>query len=335
MVLRNGALLPDGLQGTDLDLSVLPGNTMTEVADLLTRRAKAVGWERALLSIRKHMSALAFVDARASHGHAVHFDVFDGISAYGIRLASPHQLASLSDTRRGVTQLTAQGQVLVTVLHHLAWSGYLAKDRYRSELRQLIRHPGERRWLEEEIADRFGPRLTSRILKDASSDRLGYKALPRRLRVVAALASRAFIRDPVGTAAGILAYLTGQIQSVLRPPGVVGLRGDRIPSVPTQALDLRIACGMSPHAFFAPAARAPAHLCQTVNGPRYERSVRSSWARWLPVRWMAPSLYLWMNAKRGRVVVLDRLPYMLARLRESTVRPGWLALPPAVPDNQT
>ena len=327
VVLRGGAQLPDAMSGTDLDVSILPGHTVADVIEVITTKAQRVGWERALVSTRSHMTALGFVDTLTSSGSSVHFDVFDGISAYGIPLVSPEQLLGESKTRQGVTELTDRGRVLVTVVHHLAWSGRLSKKKYRAELEELVAHEGDRSWLLGHIEEVFGPELAAEVTEKHAGHKLADRALLRRARVLVAMLSRALQRRPLMTISQVWHYFTGQLESFRSPPGIVGLPRDRIPRVPELELNLELACGMSPHGFSVPSVRSRAAMCESLNGPGYEKQIRASWARWLPVRWLAPSLYLWLKAKRGRVLMVGTMPFTIRKLRRSTHRPPWIAVP--------
>ncbi len=327
VVLRNSALLPDALSGIDLDVSVLPGHTVAEVVDDITTKAKRAGWERALVSTRPHMSAVAFVDTLTSDGGALHFDVFDGISVYGVPLVSPDELLRESKTRQGVTELTDRGRVLVTVVHHLAWSGRLSQKKYHVELEELVAHERDRSWLKRNIEEVFGPGLAAEVTEGHAVHKLADRALLRKARVLSAVLFRALRRRPLKTMSQVGHYLTGQLESLRSPPGIVGLPGDRIPGVPSRELSLELACGITPLGFSVPSVRSRAEMCESLNGPRFEKGIRASWARWLPVRWIAPSLFLWLKAKRGKVLIVGRMPFTIARLRRSTRRPSWIALP--------
>lgn len=328
VVLRNSDLLPAKLSGTDLDLSILPGCTVDESVATLTTIARGEGWQRVLLSTRPHMTAVAFIDTEVSNGHALHFDIFNGITAFGLPLISPQQLSRLTVTRQGVTELSKRGTVLVTVLHHLAWTGCLSKERYRRELADFISNDDDRSWLSEQMTDRFGAKVAAEVTRRGRTEELANHAIKRRVRVALGLIVKAARRQPLATGRQVAEYLGGQIDSVLHPPGIVGLKGDPVPGVPSKKLSVGLACQIAPHGFYVPNARSQGGSCQTTNGPRYESTVRSSWRRWSLIRWIFPSFYFWMCAKRGRVVVTERLPFSLLVLRRFTRRPSWLCAPP-------
>ena len=135
IVLRNAEELPDGLSGHDLDVAVLPGSSLDVATTYLCDRAATVGWKPVCYSPRNHMSGVSFVDPQ---GTALHFDVFLGISVLSIPLLSSHDLLEESVVIDGTRRLTDRGRVAATVLHHIAWSGSLGKQKYRDELAALL-----------------------------------------------------------------------------------------------------------------------------------------------------------------------------------------------------
>ena len=90
IVLRNGEELPERQSGNDVDVSVRPGVSLETVVAFITARASEVDWVPLCVSRRRRTTGFSIVDARHdSMGAAIHFDVFDGISAFGIPLVSP------------------------------------------------------------------------------------------------------------------------------------------------------------------------------------------------------------------------------------------------------
>ena len=313
VVLRNAELLPRGLSGTDIDVSVLPGFSVSAVTGRIRDMAASVGWKPVIESRRPHMTALALVDVSHPSGRAIHFDIFDGLTALGVPTLTAETLATLTESRRGVLGLSKRGQVLATMVHHLAWNGCLGKRKYREELEILIAEEEERKWLEEQLASVLGSRAAVDVLSDVNA--LACEAASKRTRILLAVLLRSLGRHPVATLRQLLTYFMGQFRSLLVPPGLVGRLGDSIPALESRALDLEIACGLSPHGFYSPRARAGSQYLRTLNGPRYETELVRSWRRWTVLRWAFPSLFLAVQAKRGRVVVLDRLPMGLSVLR--------------------
>jgi hypothetical protein len=64
---------------------------------------------------------------------------------------------------------------------------------------------------------------------------------------------------------------------------------------------------------------------RSLNGPKHQQCVESLWRSATILRWVAPSLFLWLQAKRNRVVVLERLPLALRGLRRLSP-PAWLCV---------
>jgi hypothetical protein len=319
-ILRNGEALPDGLSGRDLDVSTLPGHSPAHVVAFLLERARAAGWTPICLSRRPHMTAISFVAGLASD--AIHFDIFDGITYACIPLLEPALLADESAVRDGVRMLRLRGRVLATLAHHLAWNGGLTKAGYRDEVAAVLADPADRDWLLYRVHALFGERIAGELAAPRGGERLGTDLRRRRRAARRALLGRSLRRAPAATLGGLARYALGQLPSLAVPPGLIGERDDPLPGTDVP-LDLSLACRIAPHGFGIDAFRT-AHGARTLNGPRYERTLARSWARWAPVRWIAPSIFLWFQAKRGRVVVVERLPVALRVLRR-TARPAWLA----------
>jgi len=127
---------------------------------------------------------------------------------------------------------------------------------------------------------------------------------------------------------GISGYFAAQFGSLRHPPGLVGRPGDLV-GARLGALTLELACRVTPHGFAVVSVRKMGHGLHTSNGPTYEKSLRATWARWSVVRWLAPSLFLYYQTKRNRIVVVGRLPMMLGALCRTGHRPGWVAAPTA------
>ena len=324
IVLRNAEDLPEGLSGTDLDLSTMPGAGLLEVTRYLTRQAQKAGWHALAVSRRPHMVGLSLVHAASPVSlEALHFDVFAGISYLGIPLLTPEDLAEGSQVRGGVRHLSPSHRVLATVLHHLSWSGGLSKTKYRQELLDLqgARPP----WLEAQLS-----RVHSRLLAELVARPWDIPTGPsRRTRLIltSALALQRLRKEPGRFVTALSAYLVGQIPSLIRPPGKIGRPGDLIPDLSVGALDLRLACRICPLAAQAPSVRAPASCLRTLNGPRYESALQRTWQRWSMIRWLVPTAFLWFQAKRNRIVLLESLPLGIRFLRRLPTRPSWISSP--------
>jgi hypothetical protein len=324
-VLRNGERLPHALAGRDLDVSTTPGHVPADVCAFLTERGRAAGWTAACISPRPHMTAFSLVTPAADGAEpdAIHFDVFAGITFACIPLVPPAILAGESVVRDGVRMLGVRGRVLATLAHHLAWNGGLTKPKYRAELRGVLEIPADRAWLLARLRDLFGVEIAHEA---CDPDRLGDDLDRRRRAVRMALLARNARAAPFETARAIARYSFGQLPSFARPPGLVARSGELLADGGAP-VDLSLACRIAPHGFAIDDVRSRAGA-RTRNGERYERTLARTWKRATLVRWLAPSLFLWYQAKRGRVVVVERLPLGLRLLRRFA-RPAWLGRPVA------
>lgn len=328
IVLRNGELLPESMTGTDLDVSVRPGRSVGDVVEFLCRRGSALGWKPMCVSRRPHMTGFSLVKPDAgSNPSAVHFDIFEGITYLCLPLLRPEALEAESIVRSGVRQLSERGRVLATTIHHLAWSGALLKEKYRTELAALLARKTDREWLLRTVDAALGTPVSRELGKSPGPAGLGSGATGLRRCVWLGLASRWFLPQPRLALHSLGTYLRGQLQSMRRPPGLVGCPGDPIPDLPGTLLSIELACRISPHAVGAKDVRTPPTMVRTLNGPRYERTTARLWRTWTPVRWLLPSLFLFLQAKRNRIIVLDRLPVAIRWLRSRAHSPGWVTTP--------
>jgi hypothetical protein len=324
VVLRNGEPLPDRLGGNDLDISVMPDRSMEEVVRFVRDRGRSVGWEAVCVSRRLHMMALSLVDlGDASAARAVHFDVFDGISSLGVRLVPPELLRAESRVRDGVRELSDRGRVLSTVVHHIASSGALTKNKYAAELAAVLRDPGDRTWLLTNVHEVLGPKVAAELTNPAGISALRTFSRRRKLSARRAVLATA-ARHGESLVRVVTRYTAGQLPSMLRPPGVIGCPGDWITGLPGTRLTPELACRVAPLAALAPCVRSDE--VWTLNSPKHAQHVKRTWMRLRLLRWTLPSLFLWLQAKRNRVVVVDRLPFSLRVLRR-IARPQWLAAP--------
>jgi hypothetical protein len=318
-VLRNDDALPDALSGNDLDLAVVHTGAVPAVVDYIQECGRELGWAPVCVSRRAHMTALSLVDlATAGSSDALHVDVFDGLRALGVPLLTAEELAAESVVdASGVRRLTERGRALATLVHHLANSGGLTKDKYVWEVADVLRRPDARAWLIAETGRVLGPRVAA-----ALQAREGRSAL-RRCSVARLLGVRAHAlrRAPAAGARAMRDYMAGQLPSLFAPPGLVGRPGSPAPLLDGVAMTPELACRIAPVSFLASTVRAPeAH---TLNGAKHQRYVTGVWRRWTLARWLAPSLFLWLQAKRSRVVLIDRLPLVLRALRRLR-EPAWL-----------
>ncbi|MDH3307197.1 MAG: hypothetical protein OEO77_06735 [Acidimicrobiia bacterium] len=314
VVLRNAEELPAGFSGTDLDVSVLPGFRPPDVVEWIGAIAKDSGWRVVLTNARPHIAGLSIHHREADV--TLHFDVFDGVSVYGMVLMTPDELDVESVDQGGFRVLTARGETAVTVLHHLSWNGCLSKEKYRDAARAVL--ASDREWLVERMTGVWGPVAAGEILEAIESGSLGGGCRGRRRRLL-----RARLRT-VGYGAGgfrLGRYWLSQAESLLHPAGLVGVPGAPLPADPEIRLTAELACEVAPHSIIAPSVRSPVASISNLNGPRYEAAVRNTWRRWALLRWTAPSLFVWYLAKRGRVLVLDEPPWLVKQV----ARRGWLS----------
>lgn len=313
VVLRNGEELPYDLSGTDLDVSVLPGADPTDVVRLVDEVGRASGWMLVLENNRRHIAGTSL--HHPATGTSVHFDVFDGVTAYGMPLLTAADLADETVVQDGFSVLTGRGETLVTLLHHLSWNGRLGKQKYSDDALGIL--ADDPAWLRSRLDAVWGPEATSAVLADLAAGKLtesGGSRRRRRRRLLWARARR------LGLARAVLSYgsyLGSQAESARRPAGVIATPGARLPS--GLEVTTELACDIAPHSVAAPSVRSGSARVENRNGDRYVSAVRSTWDRWRVIRWITPSVFLWYLAKRGRIVILDELPALI-RLGQ---RRGW------------
>lgn len=324
VVLRNGHELPERLSGNDLDVAVLPGVSMNDVFELVRERASELGWRPVCVNRRRRSIGFSLVTAAGdAPATAIHVDVFDGISAYGISIMSSGFLQSESVLRGTVRQLSDRARPLVTLAHHVGSSGALTKELYVSELEAVLRGR-DREWLLVSIADLLGDRVAGDVRRGAAGAARHPLRQPSRARQVHALtaAARRGGAGVRGAIRGVSEYLFGQLPSVARPAGIVGRRGELIRGVGLPLTDT-LACGVAPLAMLATTVRS--HEARSENSAKHRDYVAGIWSRARVLRLVLPSFFLWLQAKRGRIVVLDTLPLGI-RLVRAVARPAWITM---------
>src|SRR5690242_18538671 len=196
-VLRNAERLPEGMSGTDLDVSVNAGVSVGEVVAFLRRQGEALGWYAVGVSQRPHMTGFGLVKPTGPVGSsALHFDVFDGISYLGLPLLRPESIEGESVVRDGVRQLSDRGRVLVTTVHHLAWNRALLKEKYRTELAGVLADERDRPWLLERVSRALGAPAAAALDRVATAPGRGAGTL-RRWTLWSGLASRWLLPHPL------------------------------------------------------------------------------------------------------------------------------------------
>jgi len=328
IVLRNGEDLPERQSGNDIDVTLRPGVSLETVVAFISARAREVEWVPLCVSRRRRTAGFSIVDARSeSAGAAIHFDVFDGISAFGIPLIPTTLLAAESVVRDNVRQLNPRGRALATIAHHVGCSGALTKDKYVSELATVLARPADRAWLVENAKRMLGARVASELQVGVATDSQHPLRKRSRARQLASLWTAAQ-RAPDGMSVvlrGIWSYLSAQLPSLLQPPGLVGCRGERVRDLPQLVLNDTLACRVAPLAMIVDTVRSRANAVRTENSDKHLRCITDIWAASVVLRWTVPSVFLWLQAKQGRVVVLRRLPLGL-RLIRRVASPRWLTV---------
>lgn len=329
MVLRNDEQLPAALSGTDLDVCVCPDTSPEETLAYLVAAGKELGWSAVTVSRRPHMIGFSLVRQACEQADAVHFDVFNGITYLGLPLCGPATLFAESSVDNGVRRLSPRAKALATVAHHLAWNGYLSKEKYRTEFTEISRMPTDRAWLRSCLIDMFGAPTADALLSPSGLSRLARPTLSGRISIAAALTRRSAAKGIALSSRQVVGYWRAQFSSLRSPPGLVGRVGDALPDVPELRLTSELACAISPHGCTAPSVRCRSSRVRTLNGPRYQGTTSRTWARWALLRWTMPSLFLLYQVKRNRVIVLSsRLPLGLRVLRHRAKR-QWIGIPTA------
>ncbi len=325
IALRNADGLPDRLDGTDLDVVCAPGVSLSEARSFLRRCASSTGWRLLGLSNRFHMAAATFVHPGGKN--FLHIDVFRDLSVLGVPLISAEELYRDHLVVNGVRRLSPRMETLVTVVHRTLHGGTLNKRRYRDQLRFCLEsEDGE--WCRERLADILGVRVAQRLEDVAVRDESQGEGWSRGNSTVSAVISRRLVRAPWSTLTRLARYGAGQVTSFLRPPGLVGEPGAAVPQMPGLRVDLGFASGLSIYALSAPTVRAAPTSLATMHPPRYLRMLRSRWKFWTPLRWILPSIFLWLHAKRSGVAIVDRLPGGLRLLRRAGLGRSWIAREP-------
>lgn len=330
VVLRNGDRLPRYLDGTDLDVSTLPGVSLKDVYDHVVAAGRTVGWTPVCVSRLPHVIGMALIGRDANgQAHALHFDIFNAITYRNLVLCSKELLHAESLAVGNVRQLTERGRVLATVAHHMAWNGYLSKQKYRDELGALIADERDGAWLKARLVEAFNESVAGELMDPTQTAKLNEDFERRRRAADNAVFIRSFRESPVNFAKRLLPYAYSQLNAMLNPPGIVGAPGDAFPGDPDMELSLSLACEICPRAFACTRVQSPVGNEQTENGPRYEVILKRLWKRSSIWRTLFPSGFLWFQASRGRIAVVNELPALIRMLRKRA-NTNWVARPNGV-----
>lgn len=322
VVLRNADGLPQRLMGRDVDVSLMPGTTVKDAADRVVQAATKHGWQVVVDSRRHHMAGVTLF--HAGERGTLHFDLFKGITHLSNPLFSVEELWTEAEVVDDVRRLSKRMEVLATTVHRVVFGGTLNKAKYVDQLADLLREPEQRQWLEERVSGILDPVLARELTDLGSLEILTRKGGDRARRARRAFWRNRLSASPTRMLGNVTRYGAGQLGSVLHPPGVVGLEGDPFPGLADEVLTLELASALSAYGFQVGHVRADAAEIKTLNAPRFADMLRQRWKYWAPLRTVAPSLFLWLQAKRTGVVIVDRLPTLLRALRRSPMRPRWL-----------
>ncbi len=315
--LRNDEGLPDRLAGTDLDLTIGAAQTLDGMTHRVGEIGRGLGWTPVFVNRRSYMVAMPLLGPDGES--AVHLDIFDGIGVWGCRLIEPGLLEQ--EARSGeVRSLSNRAVVLVTLVHHLCWNGGFTNPEYFSRLKTAL--ASDRPWLEGELSRIFGRAFADQICnapEDLATGRAG-----RRSRALVNVLGRGLLRRPLATLRGLARYAGDHVRTLVRPTGLVAGPRAVVPGT-DHLLTLEVACRLEPHSFAVPHVQAAGSELRSANGERYEESLRSRWAKSARLRRLAPSLYLWFQAKRGEVIMLERLPRLLVLLAKVT-KARWISV---------
>lgn len=315
--LRNDEGLPDRMLGTDLDVSIGATQTLDGVGHRIANIAERLGWTPVFVNRRSYMVAIPL--AAVADAQAIHLDVFDGIGVLGVQLVAPTLLEQESHSAV-VRRLSERAVVLVTLVHHLCWNGGFNNPDYFAKLDVVLDQ--DRPWLEGQLRQVFGSAFARDICSQPHE--LSGAKTQRRRRAMRLAVGRRLFTQPGRTLGALARYLGDHLVTFWKPTGLIARVGASLPGT-DQPLTLELACRLEPHSFAIPHVRADGAELRSANGDRYEQSLRRRWAksRWLRV--IAPSLYLWVQAKRGEVVILQSLP-PLVRFFERTTNASWISV---------
>ncbi len=323
VALRNADTLPDRLDGRDLDVSVAPGVSLRDAARFVIQHGERAGWQVVVDSRRHHMAAVTLFHPETRE--TLHFDLFKGITHLSNPLFTVEELWEESEVVNDVRRLSHRMEVLATVVHRTVFGGTLNKQKYVEQLAEFVSDPRNRSWLAARVSRVLGPEFAVELTTPERVRELTRFGADRSARARKTFLSRRARRAPFSFAWDTVRYFAGQVGSMLFPPGFVGQPGDRVPALGSELLTLELACALSAYGFYVPSTRSRAEQIQTVNAPRFADMLKERWDYWGPLREWAPSVFLWFLAKRAAVVVVDRLPPLLALLRGSRVLcPRWL-----------
>jgi hypothetical protein len=280
------------------------------------------------------MIGVSFAGRSGKTVSALHFDIFDGIGWLGVPLIPKDALFRESSVENGVRRLSLRARVLATVVHHVGWSGGLRKAKYWAEFDRVRHDQVAGAWLQQGLVDALGLDAARMILGLTAQETEAGRSNHRRLRFVAVLFKHHLRHRPAATLGYVARYALGQWSSLYRPPGVIACPGDVVPGAADLALDLSLACKAAPHAAGAPHVRVSAGVVETLNGPTYRATTRLTWQRWAVVRLICPTIFLWIQAKRNRIILLGRMPAGIRILRW-LFQPNWIGrqLPLGAPEN--
>jgi hypothetical protein len=261
---------------------------------------------------------------------AIHLDIFREVSFLSIPVLDAATLMVEAEVRNDVRLLSKRAEVAATVIHRVLFGGTLNKEKYIEQVRDVLSDPADAAWLRDRVEGAIGAPIAAEVTDRRSLAGLRGDGERRNRAAVGSVFRRSFLRRPLDTSVRVVRHMLGQVASTLRPPGVVGCPGDPFPELPCYGLTLHLASAISIYGLYQPSVRSDAATLKTENEERYEEMLKRRWTRWAFLRWCLPSVFLWLQAKRAGIVLVDRLPLALRIARRLGIAPAWVARPASV-----
>lgn len=321
VALRDAESLPDTLSG-DLAVVCVPGTSLADARRFLRECGKAEEWRTIAINRRTRMMAVTVLHFRTKA--LLRVDVVLDISVFGVPLLGPDLWLEESAVKNDIRRLSLRAETAVAVVQRVLHEGLLNKPKYLGQLRSGFASDDED-WLRSTFRTAFGGKLGAELGDSDAGGGLAQVGSGRRARAILGALGPRLLRHPGRTVGGVLAYGAGQVRSMLSPGGLVGTPDDTVPGLPGQPLDLEFASRLSVDSVRAPGVRAPASSLRTADEGRSTTKLANRWRFWTPLRWVSPSAFLWLQAKRFGVVIVDRLPVGLRLLRRLGVGRSWMA----------
>ena len=220
-VMRNYEGLPDEKVGNDIDVMIEPRD-LTRHMSVLYESAREEGWQLTQVIVRPYISVLKLVrfgEAASGWPAVLHLDFFPAGSWYGCKFLDAE--AALQRRRPfgelPVFVLDPVDEVFHILCHHMVWTGYLAKDKYRRLIREVLAsHPSE---LTRRLRKVFGAKWTQRLIAIALSGGRLRRPEHRALRMAALLRRGLWTLYPDGPIWARSAW--AEVRQCMWPPGLI------------------------------------------------------------------------------------------------------------------